>query len=75
MRNASAASRSPCTTYVSLGGCRRPRSHSTMPLESAWADNPSLQAFRFGFAVRNGKVYMPLVESRSDVWVAEVELP
>jgi dipeptidyl aminopeptidase/acylaminoacyl peptidase len=41
----------------------------------AWADNPSLQAFRFGFAVRNGKVYMPLVESRSDVWVAEVELP
>jgi hypothetical protein len=41
----------------------------------AWADNPPLQAFRFGFAVRNGKIYMPLVESRSDVWVAEVELP
>jgi Tol biopolymer transport system component len=40
-----------------------------------WADNPPVQAFRFSFAVRNGKIYLPLVESRSDVWVAEVELP
>ena len=40
-----------------------------------WADNPPLQAFRFGFAVRNAKIYLPLVERRSDVWVAEVELP
>jgi hypothetical protein len=41
----------------------------------AWADNPNLQGYRFGFVVRNGKMYLPLVESRSDVWVAEVELP
>ena len=27
------------------------------------------------FVVRNGKIYLPLLESRSDVWVADVELP
>ena len=42
---------------------------------AVWADNPPLQAYRFSLAVRNGKIYLPLVESRSDVWVAEVELP
>jgi eukaryotic-like serine/threonine-protein kinase len=41
----------------------------------AYADNPTIQGYRFGFASRRGKLYVPLVESRSDVWVAEVEQP
>ena len=41
----------------------------------AYADNPATQGYRFGFAQRKGRVYVPLVESRSDVWVAEVQRP
>jgi len=38
----------------------------------AYADIPATQTYRFGFAQRRGRLYVPLVDSRSDVWVAEV---
>jgi serine/threonine-protein kinase len=38
----------------------------------AYADNPATQGYRFGFVQRNGRMYVPVVESRSDIWVAEV---
>jgi serine/threonine-protein kinase len=38
----------------------------------AYADNPQTQAYRFGLAVWADKIYVPLVESRSDVWVADI---
>jgi Tol biopolymer transport system component len=41
----------------------------------AYADNPATQGYRFGFAQRKSRLYLPLVESRSDVWVAEVQQP
>jgi hypothetical protein len=40
-----------------------------------YADNPATQTYRFGLAQRRGKLYVPLVDSRSDVWVAEVQQP
>jgi hypothetical protein len=39
----------------------------------AYADNPLLQGWRLGFAVGNDRFYFPLVERKSDVWVAELE--
>jgi Tol biopolymer transport system component len=39
----------------------------------AYSDNPPAQYYRFGFAFNQGKVYVPLVEPRSDVWVANLE--
>jgi Tol biopolymer transport system component len=42
------------------------------PRTLAYADHPLLQVYRFGFAVQDGRMYLPLVEPKLDVWVAEV---
>lgn len=43
-----------------------------VPRTIVYADNPIRQGHRYGLAVRDGVLYLPLVEPRSDVWVAEV---
>jgi Tol biopolymer transport system component/DNA-binding SARP family transcriptional activator len=49
---------------VPLGGGR--------PRAIAWADDPLTQLPRYGLALSRGRLYFPLVERRSDVWVATV---
>jgi eukaryotic-like serine/threonine-protein kinase len=39
----------------------------------AYADVPGRQFHRHGIAVSRGRVFFPLVERNSDVWVAEIE--
>ena len=39
----------------------------------AYADNPGRQFHRHGIAVSRGRLFFPLVERNSDVWVAEIE--
>jgi Tol biopolymer transport system component len=38
----------------------------------AYADNPTGQLERYGLAEHRGRLYFPLVERRSDVWVADL---
>jgi Tol biopolymer transport system component/tRNA A-37 threonylcarbamoyl transferase component Bud32 len=38
----------------------------------AWADEPYTQVVRYGAFVHGGRIYLPLVEPRLDIWVAEV---
>jgi Tol biopolymer transport system component len=44
------------------------------PRTLAYADAPLRQQYRFGFAVSKGRIYFVLMERKSDVWVAEVEM-
>jgi eukaryotic-like serine/threonine-protein kinase len=39
-----------------------------------YADNPLVQGYRYGFDVKHGNFYLPLLDRKSDVWVAEVVL-
>jgi hypothetical protein len=39
-----------------------------------YADNPLVQGYRYGFDVKHGTFYLPLLDRKSDVWVAEVVL-
>ena len=39
----------------------------------AWADDPLAQLPRYGLALHHGRLYFPLVERRSDVWVATIQ--
>jgi len=39
-----------------------------------YADNPLVQGYRYGFDVNHGNFYLPLLDRKSDVWVAEVVL-
>ncbi|MEO6056598.1 MAG: protein kinase [Gemmatimonadales bacterium] len=41
----------------------------------AYADVPARQFHRHGIAVSRGRLFFPLVERTSDVWVAEIEKP
>jgi Tol biopolymer transport system component len=43
------------------------------PATIAYADVPGRQFHRHGIAVSRGRVFFPLVERNSDVWVAEIE--
>ena len=38
----------------------------------AYPDNSRRQQFATGFAVRNGRMYFPIMEVTSDVWVGDV---
>ena len=38
-----------------------------------YADNPLIQGYRYGLAFQRGVFYLPLVETKLDVWVGEVE--
>ena len=44
------------------------------PRVLAWADNPLAQLYRYGLALHRGQLYFPLVDRRSDVWVAAIEV-
>ena len=39
-----------------------------------YSDNPMAQSYRYGFDMLGGRFYLPLVEWKLDVWVAEVEV-
>ncbi len=41
----------------------------------AYADVPARQFHRHGIAVSEGRLFVPLIERNSDVWVAEIERP
>ena len=43
------------------------------PRTLVYADNPPIQGYRYGFDMVGDRFYLPLVEVRADVWVAEVE--
>jgi hypothetical protein len=45
------------------------------PRTLVYADNPPIQGYRYGFDMIGDRFYLPLVEIRADVWVAEVESP
>ena len=38
-----------------------------------YSDNPMVQRYRLGYDVQGGRFYLPLVDAKLDVWVAEVE--
>jgi eukaryotic-like serine/threonine-protein kinase len=42
------------------------------PRTLVYADDPLNQRFRFGLAVSEGRLYLPVQEASMDVWVAEV---
>jgi Tol biopolymer transport system component len=44
------------------------------PRTLAYADAPMRQLYRFGFAVSKGRFFFVLIERKSDVWVADVEM-
>ena len=44
-----------------------------MPKVLVYADHPLEQQYRYGFAVHGGRFYVPIVERKADVWVAEVQ--
>jgi len=43
------------------------------PKTLVYGDHPLEQQHRFGFAVHGGRFYVPIVDRKADVWVAEVE--
>ena len=45
------------------------------PRTLVYADNRLAQQYRFGLAVHDGRFYVPVLEARLDVWVAEIEKP
>jgi hypothetical protein len=38
-----------------------------------YADRLTEQQHRYGFAVRGGRIYIPIVDRKADVWVADLE--
>lgn len=42
------------------------------PRTLAYGNDPVTQGRRYGLAVCGGRVYFPLVERKSDIWVAEI---
>ena len=38
-----------------------------------YADRLTEQQHRYGFAVRGGRIYIPIVDRKADVWVADIE--
>ncbi len=45
------------------------------PRTLVYADNPLAQEYRFGLALNHGRFYVPVLEPKLDVWVAEIEKP
>ena len=43
------------------------------PKVRVYADHPLEQQYRYGFAMHGGRVYIPIVDRKADVWVAELE--
>ena len=43
------------------------------PKVLVYADHPLEQQYRYGFAMHGGRFYIPIVDRKADVWVAEVE--
>ncbi len=43
------------------------------PKVRVYADHPLEQQYRYGFAMHGGRFYIPIVDRKADVWVAEVE--
>jgi hypothetical protein len=44
------------------------------PRTVAYADQPLRQQYRFGFAQAKGTLYFVLMERKSDIWVADVQM-
>jgi hypothetical protein len=38
-----------------------------------YADRLTEQQHRYGFALHGGRVYIPIVDRKADVWVADIE--
>lgn len=52
--------------------CRTIPINGGRPTTVAWSDVPARQFHRHGIAQSQGRLYFPLIERNSDVWVAEI---
>jgi hypothetical protein len=39
----------------------------------AYADRLTEQQHRYGFSLHGGRIYLPIVDRKADVWVADLE--
>lgn len=44
------------------------------PRTVVYGNDPRSQSYRYGLAVHGGRLYFPLIESKGDVWVADLQI-